>query len=445
MLEGPLVPRLLKFALPVAATNVLQQLFNSADVAIVGLFAGSDALAAVGSNGAIINIIINLFVGLSIGANVVVAHLLGQGDTKNVQRAVHTSMAIAIIGGIFLAIFGQIVATPLLRLLDTPAEILPLSAIYLRIYFAGMPFLMLYNFAAAILRAKGDTRRPLMVLIGSGAINVGLNLLFVISFHMSVAGVALATLIATAYSSIMLIHFLRHEEESLRLHYNKIHIDRHKLRQIAKIGIPSGLQGMVFSFSNLLIQSAINSLGSTAMAASSVSLNFEYYCYFVANAFGMAATSFVSQNYGAGNLRRCRQITRLTFLLGLIFTTALGMFFVIAPRFFSGFFTKDESVIQMSILRIRVITAFEFLNASLESLSGTMRAYGKAFTPMILCILGVCGVRILWLYTVFAANPTFFNICVVFPVSWAVTIVLIATAYFIYVNNEKKTAKGLVS
>lgn len=429
MLHGPIPRRLLSFAIPIAASGMLQQLFNSTDVAVVGQFAGSAALAAVGACSAVINLLINLFVGLSIGANVVIAHLLGEGNDAGVRRAVHTSILLALLSGLFLAALGQVVALPIMQALSTPDEILPQAVLYLRIYFAGMPFLMLYNFSAAILRSQGDTRRPLHTLIFSGLINVALNLLFVLGCGMGVEGVAIATVVASAFSSVRMLRILRREEGPLRLHLRQLRIDRKQLWRIAMIGIPAGLQGCLFSFSNVMIQQSINSLGAVAVAASTAAMNFEYYLYFIANSMSQTATTWLGQNFGGGQVERCRQIARWCLIWGVGCTTLLSLVVVAFAEPLLGIFTAEAAVISMAVVRIYVISSTECLNAVVEAFTGILRAYGYSMIPTLISVLGICGLRLVWIGSVFQVEHSFGALMASYPVSWAVTSVALFLAY----------------
>lgn len=336
MLSGPLFKKLLIFALPIALSSILQQLFNSADVAVVGNFATSQALAAVGSNAPVISLIITLFTGISVGANVVIAKYIGKHDREKISDVIHTVLILAALCGVVLAVAGQFFAEPLLTLMDTPHDVMDLAVMYLRIYFVGMPFIMIYNFGSAILRSKGDTKRPLYCLIVSGGINVALNLLFVIQFNMSVSGVAVATVIANVVSSGFIIRFLMTEEEDFRLHLKKLKVNKHQLIKVLKIGLPAGLQGMVFSLSNIVIQSAINGFGSDASAGSAAAVNFEYFSYYMVNAFAQAAVTFTSQNYGAGQFERCKKIFVRSMILSMVLSEAMSIIFVVFGGFFCG-------------------------------------------------------------------------------------------------------------
>ncbi|MGN1115438.1 MAG: MATE family efflux transporter, partial [Candidatus Ornithomonoglobus sp.] len=344
MLRGSLWDKILMFALPLAASSILQQLFNSADMAIVGRFAGSRALAAVGSNGPVINLLINIFVGISVGANVVISRLIGEGRTQRISAAVHTAIVIAVISGLFVTGVGLAITRPVLQLISTPEDIIGLASTYLRIYFLGIPFLMLYNFSAAILRSCGDTKRPLICLTFSGIVNVILNLFFVIVLNMGVAGVAAATVISQFISASLLVFFLTREEEPLKLRISLLRIDFSILRDMLRIGVPAGLQTMVFSLSNLCIQSSVNSLGSTVVAASSASINLEIYAYYMLCAFDQTAVTFTGQNYGAGNIKRCSSVMQSCMLLGFICTGAVCALCIIFGGSILKLYTTDAEV-----------------------------------------------------------------------------------------------------
>lgn len=436
MLSGPIVRPLVKFALPIAATSILQQLFNSADVAVVGKYAGSNALAAVGANAPVINLLINLFVGLSIGSNVVIAHLIGQNDKGEIHKAVHTSISLALISGFFLAIVGQIAARPIVSVLSTPPEIVDEAILYLRIYFAGMPFLMLYNFTSAIMRSCGDTKRPLIVLTISGVINVILNIIFVVGFGLSVDGVAIATVVATAFSAITLLIILSRSKSVVRFEIHSLMFDWRMTKRIASIGIPAGLQGVVFSFSNVLIQNAINSLGANAVAGATTALNFEYYTYFLANAFGQAATTFIGQNYGAGKIDRCRKIIKTCWAGGIISTSVMAVLIVFWAEPLCYLYSSDAIVISLAIIRIYMVTTFQFINSIIEVTSGILRALGYSIVPTIICVMGVCVVRIIWLYTAFEYQKTYEMLTAVYPFSWIITSISIVIA-FVWIWKKK--------
>ncbi len=431
MINGSLTNKIMLFALPLAASSILQQLFNSADVAVVGRFAGSQALAAVGSNGSVIALIINLFAGLSIGANVVVAKFIGQGRKEKANEAVHTSILVALISGFFLIAVGIILAKPILTLMDTPDDVINLATLYLRIYFVGMPFVMVYNFGSSILRSKGDTKRPLICLVVSGIINIGLNLLLVIVFKLSVAGVAIATVVSNGVSSAMIIYYLMNEDDSIRLDLKKLSVKKEYLISIVRIGAPAGIQGMVFSLSNVCIQSAINSFGSNAVAGSAAAINFEYFTYFVINAFSQAAVTFTSQNYGAMKFDRCKRVFRITLLCSMVVCAIMSISFVVGSKYFIRIYTTDSSVIDFALIRMIHVLLFEFLPATYEISGGTLRGMGHSLVPAILTVIGSCGLRILWIYTVFKKFDTFEMLMNVYPVSWLITGAAVTLSYFV--------------
>ena len=423
-------------ALPLAASSILQQLFNAADVAVVGSFAGSGALAAVGANGPIINLLVNSFVGLSVGANVVIASFIGQNDEKRTSLAAHTSVTMSVIIGIVLLFVGFFFARPILELMSTPEDIINLAEIYLKIYFLGVPFVMLYNFAAAILRSKGDTQRPLIALFIGGVINVILNLFFVVVLHMSVEGVAIGTVVSNVFSSMMLLYWLMHETDALRIDLKQLKINDRILKRIAKIGVPAGLQGMVFSISNVCIQSSLNALGSDAIAASSAALNYEYFAYYILSSFAQAAVTFIGQNYSAKKYDRCKKITLQSFLLGGATTKVACMLFVIFDHFFISFFTSDVSVANLAYTRMKIILPFQFLNMSIEVFSSVMRGVGYSSVPAGICVAGICGVRLAYLYTIYPSIASYDNLLIIYPISWFVTVVALALVYFIHVRPK---------
>lgn len=443
MLEGSIWDKVILFAIPLAITSILQQLFNSVDLAVVGQFVGKEALAAVGANGIIINLSVNLFVGLSIGTNVVCANMLGSRNYLKVKQAVHTSIIMAAVSGIALAVFGVIFARDALELLDTPADIMDLAVLYLQICMGGLPAFMLYNFSAAILRSKGDTKRPLIVMLISGCVNVALNLLFVLYFGMSVDGVAYATIISTAFAAVILLWLLSKETGPLQVRWQKFYVDWNWdiLINICKVGVPAGLQGMVFSFSNIVIQIALNNIGAEAIAATAVALNYEFLAFFILSAFAQACTTFVGQNYGARNLPRCREITVWCLKLNFVTTIAVSAVCCIFTYPLVQVFTTDPLVVEYAVLRIRYILALEVINTIMETLSCAMRGLNYSMYPAVICMFGVCGVRIIYIYTYFAAHPSFDVLMWIYPISWAVTNVGILIAYFHVLRQvEKKFA-----
>ncbi len=435
MLNGPLGRKILRFAVPLAATSILQQLFNAADVAVVGQFAGDKALAAVGANTFVINLLINLFVGISVGANVVVANSIGAQSYRAVTRSVHTSVMVSFFSGIFLSFIGVFFARQILSAISTPEDILDMAVRYLRIYFAGIPFVILYNFIAAILRGKGDTKRPLYVLLATGAINVLLNILFVAGFGMGVTGVALATVIANALSAGTLFYFLLHEVGPFKLEFWKLRITPVFFGRIMRVGLPAGLQGVVFSFSNVCLQSAINSLGSATVAASAAALNYEFIVYYWLNSFSHACVTFVGQNYGAKNIARCRSAVRWTILLASTSTFALSLLCCLFANQLLSVFTSDPGIIATGSIRMNVVVGVLFINVFLDVFSGALRGMGQSLAPALTCVVGVCGIRILWVIFVFPMYQNFTSLMVVYPVSWIVTIMVLVG---IYVHRVKR-------
>lgn len=433
MLHGRLAPSIIAFALPIAASSLLQQLFNSVDLAVVGHFAEQEALAtaAVGCNSAVINLIINLFVGLSVGANVVVASALGQGNEKRASSSIHSAMTIAIISGILLLFVTLAIAQPLLTLMDTPAEVLPMAVEYLRIYALGMPFIMVYNFASAILRSLGDTKRPLYCLTLAGVINAGLNLFLVIVFHLDVAGVAIATVISNVASSSLVVIFLVKEKGVGHLNLKRLKVDRTDLSRIVKIGLPAGIQSVVFSLSNVIIQSNLNTLGSTAVAGSAAGANYESFAYFVVSAFCQAAVTFTSQNFAAGQYRRCNKVFRLSLTFAMVSALAMGWLFIWQKEFFASLFTGDPAVAAWAETRMTIALSLYFILATYEVGGSCLRGMGYSLTPAMMTVVGTCLLRILWLIFVFPVFGTFESILVVYPVSWTVTGIAVLTSYFV--------------
>ncbi len=431
MLHGSIFRKLLLFALPLIASGILQQSFNSVDVAVVGQFASNQALAAVGSNGLVISLIINLFIGISVGANVVIAHYIGRKDEQGIQNAISTTAVIAATSGIFLLITGLVIAKPLLEALDTPEDVMDLAVLYLRIFSLGMPFMMIYNFGAAILRSMGDTKRPFYSLVIAGVINVGLNLLLVIGFKMSVAGVAIATVASNIVNAAIIICFLTHEKGIFRLKLKKLSLSKPELRKILQIGVPAGIQGMVFSISNVFVLATINSFGSAAVAGSSAALNYEYYCYFVVSAFAQAAVAFISQNYGAGKIERCKNIFRQSMLLGLLGCAFLNLLIVWQKEFFIGFFTSEPDIVRYAAIRMEYVLLFQFMASSYEISGAALRGLGYSMTPTVLTIFGTCLLRLVWIFVVVPMSRSYETLLTVYPISWVITGIAVCTAYAI--------------
>lgn len=440
MLHGPLWNKIPLFALPVAATAILEQLFNASDVAVVGNFAQTGktiAVAAVGANSSIISLIVNLFVGIALGANVVIANAIGRKDTKAVTKAVHTSILIAILAGIGVSIFGQVMAKPLMASLHVPKLVFNEALLYLRIYLIGMPVILLYNFEAAIFRSIGDTKTPLIILIISGILNVLLNLFFVAILHMSVNGVAIATVVSNATSSILLLYRLIQTKECIHVEWTQLHMDRNTLIQIVKIGLPAGIQSAVFAIANIVIQAAINGLGTIIMAASSAAYNIEIFAYDILNSFSQACTTFVGQNYGANQIHRCKKVLILCVIEDTIATAVAIGVILCTGKGLLAIFNNNPQVINVGYTRlIMVFSAYTF-SMLYENMSGYMRGFGYSFVPAIVTTVGICGVRILWILFVFPLHKTFTGILMAYPVSLSITALLIFIVLVLYRPSKR--------
>ena len=443
MTEGPIFSKIVLFSLPLMLTGILQLLFNAADVIVVGKFAGSRSLAAVGSNGALINLLVNVFVGISTGANVLVANFFGQRDARGVERCVHCSMGLSAVMGVFVAVLGFFLSTPMLQMMNTDPDVLPLASLYLRIYFLGIPATVVYNFGAAILRAIGDTDRPLMFLLISGVINVILNLLLVIVFHLDVAGVAIATAVSQYVAAILVVLCLVHSEGSYRLKIREIRIHKDMLGLVVKIGIPAGLQSMIFSLSNITIQSAINSFGYVAMAGNSAASNLDGFIYIAMNSVYHAALCFTSQNLGARRVDRLGKIFRSCILL-LVIAIGVGVtaiIYLLGPQllslYISGADADRDAVIAVGMTRLTYVGIPYVLCGLMEVGSGVLRGLGRSWLPLIISVMGACVLRIIWVYTIFAAFPTLEVLYLSYPVSWFVTPLAHFTA-LIFVHRKLK-------
>ncbi len=421
MTEGPILSKLLMFALPLMLSSILQLLFNAADVIVVGRFEGDNALAAVGSTGALINLIVNLFLGLSIGANVVIARYCGAGDVKTASEAVHTSIAVSLVCGVILAIFGFFMAGTLLNLMGSPEDVLPLATTYMKIYFLGMPFNMLYNFGAAVLRSVGDTRRPLIYLFISGVINVILNLIFVIVVGLGVAGVALATISSQAISSILVLICLIRSSGVIHLDRRRLKIHAKVLSEIARIGLPAGLQGVFFSLSNVLIQSTVNSFGSTVVAGNSAASSIEGFIYVSMNSMHQAAVTFTSQNMGARKSLRIRWICLFSVLAVTAIGAALGVVALTFDDVLLGIYSDGADVVAAGKSRLWIIASTYYLCGIMDVLCGMLRGMGKTFVPMSVSILGACACRIAWILLIMPGHHTLQMLYISYPISWIIT------------------------
>ena len=438
MLNGGLAGKLILFALPLACSSILQQLFNSADVAVVGRFAGSAALAAVGSCVALVGIFVNLIVGLAVGPNAALANLIGQGQRDRISGMVHTILTFGIALGVVLMGIGFLTARAVLEASGTPESVMSQALLYIRIYFIGVPFMTIYNFGAAILRSYGDTRRPMYYLVLSGTVNVILNLVFVICFGLGVEGVAISTAISNMLSTTLVLVHLHGKEDEFQFRFHKMHIEWKDLKRVLMIGIPAGIQGAIFSVSNVFIQSGINSFGEDAIAGSSLALNFEYFTYDIANAFAQAAVTFTSQNFGAGNLKRCKKIFWLCMLFGMGFTEILSIVFMIWDDFFVSIYTISDAVAVYGLIRMHHVCSLEGLTATYEVESAALRGMGKSLEPSIITILGTVVFRMIWLVTIFKWIPTYDMLMNVYIASWVFTGGLIFIVYVLHMRKLEK-------
>lgn len=431
MCSGSIFKKMLLFALPLMCSSILQLLFNAADIVVVGHFAGDHALAAVGSNTALINLLTNLFVGLSIGTNVLVAQYYGAKKEQELKETVHTSMMLSVYSGILLTIVGVIAARQILIWMQAPSEVLGLAVIYLRIYFIGMTSTMIYNFGSAILRAVGDTKRPLYYLLGAGVVNVVLNLIFVVLFQMGVAGVGAATVISQTISAFLVVRCLILEQGGIHLELKELRIHKDKFIRILQIGLPAGFQGTVFSLSNVVIQSAINSFGAVVVAGNSAASNIEGFVYMAMNAFYQATISFTSQNFGAKQYKRINKILFVGELYVIITGLVLGNLAVIFGKELLGIYSSSEEVIQTGIVRLRIIGITYALCGIMDVLVGALRGIGYSIMPMIVSLVGACGLRLIWIATVFQipAYHSQTTIYMSYPITWTITLTVHALCF----------------
>lgn len=439
MTTGSLFPKILSFAFPLMITGLLQIVYNAADVMVVGRFAGSVSLAAVGATSTLVNLMLNLFLGLSMGSGVVVAKHIGAADNAAVHRSVHTAMLLSLVSGILIGLFGFIISPFALKAMGTPAEVLKLSSLYLKIFFLGTPANMIFNYGASILRATGDSKRPLYILTYTGILNVVLNIFFVVKCHMDVAGVALATIIAQYVSAVCVLYILLNINSVIHLSPKKLTIYKDELKDILRIGIPAGLQGSLFSLSNVIIQSSINSFGAAAIAGNTASGNVDSIIFTCCNSVSQTATTFTSQNFGAGQYRRIRKIyfncIGTSAAIAVIFGIALWFF---GPQILTVFST-DAEVIELGMIRLRLFAVTYIINSALDVTTGQMRGLGKSVIPMIVTMVGVCGLRILWVFTVFPQHRSLFMLYFSYPVSWFITGSVLVVMYAI---TFRKILKG---
>ena len=437
MTEGPLTTKIIKFTIPVMLSGILQLLFNTADVIVVGRFTGKTALAAVGSTGSLINLLVSLFIGLSIGTNVLVARYQGAKDDKSVSETVHTSIALGIVGGLILLIVGVVATRPLLEMMATPEDVIDQSTLYMRILFFGMPLNLILNFGAAILRAIGDTKRPLYYLTIAGVINLFLNIFLVTVFSLGVAGVAIATVISEGVSCGLILLCLKHETGAIRLYFNRIKINPSKCIDIMKIGLPAGLQGCIFSISNVLIQSSVNSFGSTVMAGNTAASNIEGFVYVSMNSLHQTCISFTSQNFGAGKFKRIKKVLINCLEIVAITGLVLGNSAYFFGKYLLSAYNNEAEVISYGLIRLSIISTMYFLCGLMDVMVGAMRGIGYSILPMIVSLVGACGLRIVWIYTVFVKFRTLDILFISYPVTWTITFLSHLVCYYIVTRKYK--------
>ena len=440
MCNGSIMDKLISFSLPLMLSGILQLMFNAVDIVVVGRFSGSQALAAVGSTTALINIFTNLFIGISLGANVLAARFYASGKEKEMSETVHTAITLALISGIIMAGVGLLLAKLALRLMGTPSDVIELSTLYMRIYFCGMPFFMLYNYGAAILRAVGDTKRPLIFLIISGVANAGLNMILVIIFHMGVAGVGIGTVISQLISCILVLRCLYKSEGCYQLRFSKLRIQKVYLRQIFQVGIPAGIQSTVINFSNALLQSSVNSFGSTAMAGYTAANNILGFLYASVNAVTQACMSFTSQNYGVGKYKRMDRVLINCLILSVVISGILGCGSYAFGTEVLKVYTEDPKVIQCGLEILSMTTVTYFLCGIMDLFPGALRGMGRSGVPMILSIIGTVGTRIVWIFMLFPQHRSLEFLFISYPASWLFTIVMQVICF--YFVRKQVHAKG---
>ncbi len=436
MLHGPLAGKIIKFTIPIMLSGILQLLFNAADIIVVGRFAGSNALAAVGSNSALINLLVNLLVGLSIGSAVTVAFYYGASELNQVKDTIHTSVALSIVGGIVSGTLGFVFSPVLLKMMDTPENIIGQATLYLKIYFLGIPAMSVYNFGSAIMRSLGDTKRPLYYLITGGIANIVLNVILVAGFHLDVAGVAIATVVSQIISALLILRHMAQMEERIRLEWKKIRISKNKLVRIARIGVPAGIQSTIFSLSNVLIQSSVNSFGELAVAGNSAASNIEGFIYIAMNSFYQAAQTFTGQNVGGRKYERINKV----FFNCLVMVTVTGLVLGAIVKYFANpllniYLPGNDAAIEYGIARIGIIVTTYCLCGIMDVFSGMLRGMGESVLPMVVSMAGSCLLRVVWIYTIFAANRTLPVLYWSYPVSWLVTESVHLICY-LYVKNR---------
>ena len=429
MTQGPILKHLLRFSVTVALTGLLQVLYNTVDTIVVGQFAGREALAAVGSTGSLINLLITLFIGLSVGASITLAKYYGEGNQQAVSDTAHTAITVAAACGLFMAVVGFALTRPILIAMGVPADIIAMATLYMRLYFVGMPFAFINVFGSALLRAVGDTKRPLYILTVSGLLNVALNLIFVIGFNMSVAGVALGTILSNVLSAFLIMRVLTHAGGAVRIIPRKLGIKPKVLKAIARIGLPAGLEGATFGISNVLIQAAVNSFGSLSVAGNAIAINLNGMVYILMQSINQACMTFTSQNMGARLYRRVRRSPLITAALVFVIGGAASNLMVLFGVPLASLYNSDPQVLAYAMLRMEHTFPLYFIFGTMQTFASQLRGMGHSFLPMIVSVSGISGIRILWLYTFFAADRTLETLFVGYPISWTVTLFSLLLCY----------------
>lgn len=438
MTNGPFLRKILVFSVPLMLTGLLQLAYNSADVIVVGRFVGKEALAAVGSTGSLVNLFLNVFLGLSMGSGVMVARHIGEGDDKTVHECVHTAMLLSVICGFFIGTVGFFASPFMLRLMEVPEDVIDLASLYLKIYFMGSPGLLAYNFGAAVIRATGDTKRPLYILTLSGLVNVVLNLALVIIFYMGVSGVAIATIVSQYLSAVLIIVYLTRMPNACRLKFSKLRLNKKELKSILCLGLPAGIQNSLFSVSNVIIQSTVNSFGSVAMAGIAAGSNFDSYVYTCTNAVAQTTMTFSSQNMGARKYSNIGRIYRYCIIITIIVGVGMGAFGCVFSNQIVGLFSDDPAVIEIGGARLLQIMPFYFFCSLMDVAANQLRGMGKSYEPMVLSLLGGCGIRVFWIYFILPYNRTLPFLYWAYPVSWAATFLVLFACYFAVKHQMKK-------
>lgn len=442
MTNGPFLKKILKFSVPLMLTGLLQLAYNTADVIVVGRFVGKEALAAVGSTGSLVNLFVNVFLGLSMGAGVMVARHIGERDEKKVGECTHTAIVLSVFCGILIGIIGFFFSGEMLKIMKVPDDVIDAATVYLKIYFLGSPGLMVYNFGASIVRATGDTKRPLWFLTFSGLVNVALNLILVIVFNLGVSGVAIATIVSQYISAALIVIYLSKMNNACRLSAKKLKINKNELKAILRLGLPAGIQNSLFSVSNVIIQSTVNSFGSVAMAGIAAGSNYDSYIYTCTNAVAQTTMTFTSQNMGAKKYSNIGKVYGYCILIATLISVAMGLTGTFFAEEIVGFFSDDPEVIVIGAARLKLIMPFYFFCSLMDVAASQVRGMGRSVEPMLVSLLGGCGIRIFWIYVVLPLNKTLNNLYWAYPVSWSITFFVQFSLYFIFRHKLKNTASG---